>query len=195
MKAERRASRRLWAFLAATISAVIIGAASMPAALAASTAAPGAASKLTYCGSLRVTAGPWDAIDSNLNRNLTWDEASGPHANDVVSLHAYSGSAEECWKVLGGFGNSRLEIQDTHGLCLSANRIDPKFAGVPMVLEACRSQTNTLFTFYTVNTFRLVEDPALCVGLDGAIKQGTVLYQQRCNTSSSSQRWHINENP
>src|SRR6266516_2585998 len=148
------ASLRLVTAFVVTISAAVIGIASAQSASAA-----------TACGNFRALFGPWFAMKNNSNRNLSWNQASGQFAGALVSLKSYTGTLDECWKFLGGFGGGRLEIEDTQGFCLTANQIDPRTSGVPMQMEPCLSHTNQMFVVLRTNQYQLASDSALCIGL------------------------------
>src|SRR6266487_5538670 len=111
MRTRPWVSLRLVTALAVTISAAVIGMASAQSASAA-----------TACGTQRALFGPWFAMQNSSHRNLAWTQASGQFAGALVSLKSYTGTKNQCWKFLGGFGGGRLEIEDTQGFCLS---LDP----------------------------------------------------------------------
>ncbi len=184
MRTRPWVSLRLVTALVVTISAAIIGIASAQAASAS-----------TACRDFRALFGPWFAMKNYSHRNLAWDQASGEFAGALVSLKSYTGSLGECWKFLGGFGGGRLEIEDTQGFCLSANQVDPRTNGVPMQIEPCLSRTNQMFVVLRTNQYQLASDNALCIGLDGPIGAGVVVYQFNCNNSSPGQHWFVDSNP
>jgi hypothetical protein len=177
-------SLRLVTAFAVAMSAVVIGIASAQSA-----------SALTACGALRATAGPWFAMKNNSNRNLSWNQGSGQFAGALVSLKSYTGTENECWKILGGFGGSRLEISDTHQLCLTANQVDPRTSGVPMQMEPCLSHTNQMFILRRLDQYELASDSALCIGLSLPVGAGAVIYQHNCSNSSPGQAWFVDGNP
>ena len=134
-------------------------------------------------------------MQNSSHRNLAWTQASGQFAGALVSLKSYTGTKNQCWKFLGGFGGGRLEIEDTQGFCLSANQVDPRTDGVPMQMEPCLSRTNQMFVVLRTNQYQLASDNALCIGLDGPIGAGVVVYQFNCNNSSPGQHWFVDSNP
>ena len=184
MRTRPWVSLRLVTALAVTISAAVIGMASAQSASAA-----------TACGTQRALFGPWFAMQNSSHRNLAWTQASGQFAGALVSLKSYTGTKNQCWKFLGGFGGGRLEIEDTQGFCLSANQVDPRTNGVPMQIEPCLSRTNQMFVVLRTNQYQLASDNSLCIGLDGPIGAGVVVYQFNCNNSSPGQHWFVDSNP
>jgi hypothetical protein len=198
MKAKVWSPRRFLTIFATTISVAIIGVASAPASMAGSApASPGASAKhLTPCGKYRILYGPWFAMDSYTARKLAWDQASGQFSGALVSLKKYSGSLDECWKLLGGFGGGKIEIEDTSGtFCLGANEEDPRSSDVPMQMRPCLSKKYQMFTLFGRHSIRLASDTRLCVSLDGPVQAGYVVYQRTCDTSAPRQEWWINESP
>jgi hypothetical protein len=184
MRKRPWASLRLVTAFVVTISAAVVGIASAQSA-----------SAITACGTQRALFGPWFAMQNNSHRNLAWTQASGQFAGALVSLKSYTGSKNQCWKFLGGFGGGRLEIEDTQGLCLSANQTDPRFSGVPMQMEPCLSRTNQMFVVLRNNQYQLASDSALCIGLSLPVGAGAVIYQHNCNSSSPGQQWFVDSTP
>jgi hypothetical protein len=185
MRKRPWASLRLVTALAVTFSAAVIGVASAQSA-----------SAITACGTERALFGPWFAMENNSHRNLAWTQPPGQSAGERVSLQSYTGSNNQCWRILGGFGGGRIEIENFQGrLCLSANQANPRTNGVPMQMEQCLSRTNQMFNMTRTNQYQLVSNSALCIGLHGPIGAGIDVYQFNCNNSSPGQHWFIDNNP
>jgi hypothetical protein len=189
-KARKTWRARVIAFIA--IPAAIIGI-TVGSAVAAS-AAPAAASLPQTCTFYHGhVGGSFDALDSYTSRNLAWAEASSTEGTPV-SLARYRDTLNQCWHLLGGFGNGEFEIADTNNLCITENSNHD--AGVPLVLELCLSKKTQLYKNFTpISRFQLVNSPKLCIGLSETIKAGAVLYQQTCNSKSPGQHWFLNTSP
>jgi hypothetical protein len=186
MRKRPWASLRLVTALAVTLSAAVIGVASAHSA-----------SAITACGTHRALLGPWFAMENNSHRNLAWTQPSGQSAGARVSLKSYTGSDNQCWRILGGFGGGRIEIENFLGteLCLSANQASPRANGVAMQMEQCLSRTNQMFVVLRTNQYQLVSNSALCIGLNSPVGAGAVVYQFNCNNSSPGQHWFVDNNP
>jgi hypothetical protein len=172
------------------IPAAVIGIAIAPSASATPSAASLPQTCTFYHGHV---GGSYDAIDSYTSRGLAWAEASSTEGTPL-SLARYRDTLNQCWRLLGGFGNGEFEFSDTNNLCLTENSNHD--AGVPLVLELCLSKKTQLFKNFTpISRFQLVNSPSLCIGLSESIKAGAVLYQQTCNSSSNGQHFFLNTSP
>jgi hypothetical protein len=135
------------------------------------------------------------AIDSYTSRTLAWtDTDSAP--GEPFSLERYRDTLSQCWQILNGFGDYRIEISNRKGLCITENPYTHD-SGVPLVLESCLSKKTQLFYPYGSGgvRFELAGSPGLCVTSDTKIQAGAVLYQDTCHNSSVRQHWWINTSP
>jgi Ricin-type beta-trefoil lectin domain len=147
------------------------------------------------CHVWRALYGPWVAIDSYHNRSLAWTTAGAE--GSPVYLGRYTGSLHQCWKILGGFGNSEHEFSLAHSpMCLRVHNGD-RHAGAYLETYPCLSYPSELFTAIESHNRVMWKNvqSGLCVTADAGITSGSTLDQQGCTNYATTQSWWINTSP
>jgi hypothetical protein len=147
------------------------------------------------CHTWRVLYGAWDAIDSYTNRGLAWTTAGAE--GSPIYLGSYTGSLNQCWELLGGFGNGEVEFSLADSpMCIRVYNGDTN-AGAYMEDWPCLSQTSELFKTLADGSRIMFENVKshLCITGDSGIVSGATLDQEGCSNYGSSQSWRLNTSP
>jgi hypothetical protein len=197
MKAKRWTSWRLAPAFAAAISVgIIAAAASAPAGAArAAVGASASTTSATTCTYYNANLGNWIAIDNNSIRADAWT-VSGSY----VYLERYTDSLSQCWKVIGGFGNDEVELENAYdGQCLRVSNTAPKSPNDLVDMSACLSQTFEKFVDGAPAadgiSYTAVEDTNLSVAAQGSVTPGVALVLATDNWTHPGMLWYNNTNP
>jgi hypothetical protein len=121
-----------------------------------------------------------DLWDNGFNKNVTLGKVSGSTYRD-------------CFKILGGFGDGRLELQAWQtDFCLSIK--GPSTAqGADVILYWCKSLKSELFTVIGNGSHPYAYKSAYsnkCLDLSNGFKVGSTLVQKACKTGDLYQGWY-----
>jgi hypothetical protein len=158
------------------------------------TAAPAAALAAVpnpnTCTFWRANHGPWGVTKAFDSRSLVWT-ASNNTSGSKVSLATNADKLTQCWRLLGGFGNGRVEFQLAGtSLCLNVAGAS-RNVGANLIVYPCLSQINELFFGSTLNGRSQFQsaNSLLCIEARNGLHAGAALIQNHCSQHGPWQSW------